>query len=82
MLKSFFDIRKDCSEIFSGLTISEDRLAIEGWMNKYPVIYLSLKEIDRETFKNAMYRFREMLSELFSSYSVLLMKAAKNSLPD
>ena len=79
MLKSFFDIRKDCSEIFSGLTISEDKLAIEGWMNKYPVIYLSLKDIDGETFENAMYRFREMLSELFSSYSFILSDIADES---
>ena len=78
MLKSFFDIRKDCLEIFSSLTISEDRLAIEGWMNKYPVIYLSLKDIDRETFKNAMYRFREMLSELFSSYSDIADESSRN----
>ena len=48
-------------------------------MNKYPVIYLSLKDIDGETFENAMYRFREILSELFSSYLFILSDIADES---
>lgn len=47
-------------------------------MNKYPVIYLSLKDIDGETFENAMYRFREILSELFSSYSDIADESSRN----
>lgn len=72
MLRSFFDIRKNSAQLFSGLDIEKDEAAVSGWMNKYPVIYLSLKDIDGATFESALYRFREIIIELFTANSFIL----------
>ena len=72
MLRSFFDIRKNSVQLFSGLDIEKDEAAVNGWMNKYPVIYLSLKDIDGATFESALYRFREIIIELFTANSFIL----------
>ena len=72
MLRSFFDIRKNSAQLFSGLDIEKDEAAVNGWMNKYPVIYLSLKDIDGATFESALYRFREIIIELFTANSFIL----------
>lgn len=72
MLRSFFDIRKKSVQLFSGLDIEKDEAAVNGWMNKFPVIYLSLKDIDGATFESALYRFREIIIELFTANSFIL----------
>lgn len=72
MLRSFFDIRKNSAQLFSGLDIEKDEAAVNGWMNKFPVIYLSLKDIDGATFESALYRFREIIIELFTANSFIL----------
>lgn len=72
MLRSFFDIRKKSVQLFSGLDIEKDEAAVSVWMNKFPVIYLSLKDIDGATFESALYRFREIIIELFTANSFIL----------
>ena len=72
MLRSFFDIRKNSAQLFSGLDIEKDEAAVSVWMNKFPVIYLSLKDIDGATFESALYRFREIIIELFTANSFIL----------
>lgn len=72
MLRSFFDIRKNSIQLFSGLDIEKDEAAVSVWMNKFPVIYLSLKDIDGATFESALYRFREIIIELFTANSFIL----------
>lgn len=72
MLRYFFDIRKNSAQLFSGLDIEKDEATVSGWMNKYPVIYLSLKDIDGATFESALYRFREIIIELFTANSFIL----------
>ena len=72
MLRDFFDIRQDSRALFNGLDIMNDKEAAENWMNSYPVIYLTLKDIDGLEFNSAVYRFQDVLSELFQSYVFLL----------
>lgn len=38
MLASFFDIRRDSSELFQGLKISQKEELCQKWMNQYPVL--------------------------------------------
>ena len=45
MLRDFLDIRQDSREIFKGLKIMDCSSAVADYMNKYPVIFLSLKEV-------------------------------------
>ena len=71
MLKSFFDIREDNRDIFTGLAIMDDKEAVEEWMNKWPVIHLTFKDIDGPGFSSAMGWMNTQILELFQSYSFL-----------
>ncbi len=56
MLKSFFEIGSDPS-LFDGLRISEETALCQEYMGKFPVISISLKDVDGADFKMA----RELL---------------------
>ena len=49
MLKYFFEIGTD-QTLFDGLYISQNQEFCEEYMEKFPVIFLSLKEVDGLTF--------------------------------
>lgn len=55
MLKYFFEIGAD-KALFDGLYIAKDKELCEVYMGKYPVIYLSLKNVDGLIFDEARYR--------------------------
>ena len=74
MLRSFFDIREESRDIFTGLAIMHDREVVDKCMNKYPVIYLTFKDIDGLNFGSAVSKLRTQLLELFQSYTFLLDK--------
>lgn len=46
MLKSFFDVRQDSRDLFHDLDVMNDVEVISNWMNKFPVIYVTFKDID------------------------------------
>ena len=52
MLENFFSIEKDQS-IFAGLRVSEEKALCEQYMGKYPVISVSLKGIQADSFEDA-----------------------------
>ena len=54
MLASFLDIRKDSGSLFEGLEILEHEELCEKWMNQYPVLFLSFKDVDGTSFENAL----------------------------
>ncbi len=71
MLKAFFDIREDNRELFTGLAIMDDEEAVEGWMNKWPVIHLTFKDIDGPVFSSAMGWMKTQVCDLYKSYRFL-----------
>ena len=52
MLKTFFDVNGD-KAAFDGLEISKDKDFCDTYMGKYPVISISLKELDGLSFESA-----------------------------
>ena len=50
MFRDFLDIRQDSREIFSGLKIMNNPGLVKEYMNQYPVVFLSLKEVFGENF--------------------------------
>ena len=72
MLSSFFDITKDSREIFDGLSISRNREICDKWMNKFPTVFISFKNVDGLTFNTAYGKIRVILKTLFRSYKYLL----------
>ena len=72
MLSAFFDIRENSRDIFDGLEVMNDSETVENWMNRYPVIFLTFKDIDGLNFASAVSKLRTQLLELFQSYAFLL----------
>ena len=72
MLADFFDIRKESSSLFEGLDISEKTNICNEWLNQYPVIFLSLKDIDGLTFKDAYGQLVAQIADLYKEYTYLL----------
>ena len=79
MLRDFFDVRQDSKEIFEGLAISKNEALCDAWMNKHPVIFISLKYVEGMNFKHALGQFRELISRQCIDASYLLQS---NSIED
>ena len=71
MLQEFFDIRKDSRDIFEGLAVSRNVTLCEAWMNKYPVLFLTLKGVEGQDFDSALILFRELAVRLCSDNAYL-----------
>ena len=71
MLASFFDIRKDSGELFKGLKIAENSKISREWMNRYPVIFLSLKDVDGLSFESAKDMLRMQIASLYNEHFYL-----------
>ena len=72
MLREFFDWTKDSSKLFDGLAVSEDKELCAKWMNKYPVIYLSLNEMKGDSFEKCYNRFKMIAGRLCEDFNYLL----------
>ena len=72
MLSSFFDISKDSRKLFDGLKISEDKELCESWMNKYPTIFFSFKDVGGNNFDIAFEKLRKELKTLFHQFDFIL----------
>lgn len=71
MLKSFFELGADAS-LFEGLKISEEKELCEKYMGKYPVISISLKDVDGENYKVAYDSLGILISEEAERYGFLI----------
>ncbi len=72
MCAEFFDIAKDSKSIFDGLKIAENRELCEKWMNAWPVLYLSLKDIKGPSLETAMFQFSTLAGDLCAGHLYLL----------
>lgn len=70
MLRSFFETGADAS-LFDGLYISGNTELCDEYMGKYPVIFLSLKDVDGLKYENAKYRIVELIGREAERYSFL-----------
>lgn len=79
MLSNFFSIRKDSREIFEGLRITAYKEFCEKWMNQSPVLFLSYKDVEAETFEGAYRMLKTKLADLCKELDFLLDETAVNS---
>ena len=61
MLRYFFEIGADAS-LFAGLQITNNKKLCEEFQGKYPVIFLSFKNVEGLTFADAQYRLTELIA--------------------
>ena len=72
MLANFFDIRQKNESLFQGLAVSSDSSLCKEWMNQWPVVFLSLKNIDGLTFSTAYQQLAYEIELLFEKHKYLL----------
>lgn len=73
MLKYYFDCRqKDNIELFKGLKILKEEEKYTSKLGAYPVIYITLKDVQGKNFKEMLLSLKTELVELFIEYSELL----------
>lgn len=71
MLEDFFDISRDSRAHFDGLDISKETNLCDQWMNKWPVIALTMKSVDGLNFQDAYGRLEVQISNLCKKYAFL-----------
>ena len=80
MMESFFDIRRDSREIFQGLDVLTNHPEFcKEWMNQYPVLFLSLKDVEGLNFQDAYGMLESTISRLCIKFSDLADKETVNS---
>ena len=72
MLANFFDIRKDSQEMFEGLEISKNTALCSEWMNQWPVLFLTFKDVDGLTFASAKEMLLNRIAAIYNDHSYLL----------
>ena len=71
MLENFFNIEKNSNELFSELKISKNTELCNSYMNQFPTIFITLKEIDGRNYTEAFDLFREKITNLYNNFSFL-----------
>ena len=71
MLDNFFDIRKDSQAIFEGLEISQNTELCSQWMNQWPVLFLSFKEVNGTVFDHAFNLLKFTLAQFCDDHAYL-----------
>ena len=76
MMQSFFDVKRDSKKKFEGLKIMEHTDLVEKHLNKYPVIFLTLKDIEEKTYDQVMNNIKGVIADLFQK-NLYLMDSEK-----
>ena len=64
MMENFFNIRKDSKAIFAGLNIFQHEFFCKEWMNQYPVLFVSFKDVEAENFEGAYKMLKTKLADV------------------
>ncbi len=78
MLADFFDIEKNSSELFEGLEICNYPEMCSQWMNRYPTVFISMKDIGGLNFQDAYDQLTLELCNLYGQYEFLQNDDALN----
>ncbi len=76
MLDDFFNIRQDSRKRFEGLEITQESALCDRWMNQWPVLFLSFKNVEGLDFESAAGMMANLLSDLCISHNYLEESAA------
>ena len=71
MLKAFFEIGADPAW-FEELKISKEKDLCDKHLGKYPVIFMSLKEVSGLNYEEAVSKFRDLMAEIIGKYEFML----------
>ena len=71
MLKYFFEIGADQS-LFDGLYISKNKALCDAYMGKYPVISISLKGVNADSYENARSLLKRIVMEEAKMHRIIM----------
>ena len=71
MLKCFFEIVTDQS-LFEGLYISKNKALCDAYMGKYPVISISLKGVNADSYENARSLLKRIVMEEAKMHRIIM----------
>ena len=72
MLESFFDIREDNKALFEELEIAKRHELCMEWMNQWPTVFVSFRQVDGLNFNSAYDMLTLVISELYKKHLYLL----------
>ena len=72
MLRDFFDKQQDSKAIFAGLAIAKNQTLCTAWMNQYPTVLISLKQVEGMNFAHALAHLTELVRQLIIDSAYLL----------
>lgn len=72
MLDNFFNIQKDSKCIFAGLEIAGQNALCREWMNRWPVIFVSFKQVDGLDFASAYEMLKQVVADVYKKHLYLL----------
>ena len=78
MLAEFFDVQKDSRQLFSGLSIAGNTTLCKNWMNQYPALFLSFRDVDGLNFSSAYAQLVSVLAELYKKHLYLTESGKMN----
>ena len=68
MLESFFDIRKNSRRLFEGLEIARQSELCSKWMNQWPTVSVSFRQVDGLNFTSAYDMLTMVLADLYNKH--------------
>ena len=71
MLASFFDIRRQSRAYFEGLDIMNNPELCAAWMNQYPALFLTFKDVDGLDYASAKQMLRTQIAGLYGEHAYL-----------
>ena len=72
MLEAFFDIRKDHRALFEGLEIASHPALCAAWMNRYPTVFITLRQVDGLNFQDAYGQLLYEIALLYQEHAYVL----------
>ena len=73
MAESFFDIRKDNNTLFEGLEVTKHPDICDRWMNQWPTLFVSFKDVAAENgFEDAYSMLAGIISDICKEHIYLL----------
>ena len=75
MLENFFSIRKDSKALFDGLSVAQDADFCKNWMNQYPVLFFSLKDVEGNDFESAYRMLKTKLADMCKELASVFVNA-------
>ena len=74
MMESFFDINRDSKTLFEGLAVSSHKDFCKTWMNQYPILFISFKDVDGLNFESAYQLLQSVLADYCKRIAVSFEK--------